>query len=80
MTRYQIESALRRDDLALAARAVDAIRTVEHSRDPGHEPDVVLVDVLASDEPCLLQALEVDDVCGHVSYVPLAFGPVQEGV
>lgn len=81
MTSYFTER-LRRDDLMILADEVPTLLdTVEPSRRPVHEPETVLLVPIDADVP--MQALALaqwdHDEPWVVAYVPLSFGPVQEG-
>lgn len=85
MIRDDLERALKRDDLTLTSADVSVLSTVESCVDLYLDPSTVLVEVTDRDEPCLMQALEVFTTMNEWEsplyvYVPLAFGPVQEGV
>ena len=84
MTPYALTRALRRDDLALCRQQVDVLSTVERGYERYRDDDVVLVQRTDVDEDVFEQALEVlddwsSDDGAHYLYVPLMFGPVQEG-
>lgn len=84
MTPYQLTRVLRRDDLTLRRSQVDVLSLVEQGRERYHDADVVLVERTDVAELVVEQAIEeLDDYTTDLGpvylYVPLAFGPVQEG-